>query len=143
MRIFARPLFACLTFGLGVGVTSVAKLPLTLIMSLVSFFGVSLMISAIVFYQGAFLKKAWRPAIGKGFLAVFLWLFPSLIIVVGNFLFYAMSLEHQKNHAQPLAPGVMLLVLTGAYCLAGLALCRWVSNYDDGNHWLLNNHEWL
>ncbi|HSE23664.1 MAG TPA: hypothetical protein VLB68_18490 [Pyrinomonadaceae bacterium] len=118
-----------------------AKLPLALIMSLVSFFGVPLMISAIVLYQGAFLQKAWRQAIGKGFLAVFLWLFPSVIIVVGNLLFYGMSLEHQKNHGQPLAPGVMFSFLTGACCVAGLAFCRWVSNYDEGNHWLLNNHE--
>ena len=140
MRIFARIMIAGLTFGFSIGLTAAAKLPLALLISLVFFFLIPLIISSIVLYQGSLLKKAWRPAIGKGFLAIFLWLFPSLIIVVGNLFFYAESLDHQKTYGQPLAPSVILLGLSGAYCLAGLALCRWVNNYDEGNHWLLNNH---
>src|SRR3712207_3109358 len=79
---------ALLTFALGVASTGAVILPLASIISLLFLFGVPLFIAGTVFYQGAILGSKWRPVIGKGFLAIFLWLLPSPIVALANLLYW-------------------------------------------------------
>jgi hypothetical protein len=76
MKFVFRSAIALLTFLIGVA-TTVCLLPLAVYSSLLLLFLIPLTIAGIVVYQGAYLKKAWRPALGKGFLALLLWYFPS------------------------------------------------------------------
>ena len=133
---------ASVTFILGIGVTSAANLPLNLTIALVAFLGVPIIASSIVVYQGAWLQKPWRPAIGKAFLATFIWLFPSLIVVVGNLIAYLDSLDPQPLFQYTFRSSVVLFLLNGTYAFIGWTLCRWVRRYDAGNHFLLRNDDY-
>jgi hypothetical protein len=82
MRSYSfRFITAILTFTIGVAAPAATDLPLSLILSLLLLFAIPLIIFGIILYQGMILKYDWRSAIGKGFLAIFLWLFPSYIVV--------------------------------------------------------------
>lgn len=141
MRILLRILVAGLTFCIGLLSSASAKLPMTLLVSLVFFFGFPVIIGAIVVYRGALAKRQWRPAIGKGFLAVFLWLFPSPFLLVVNLLAAFEPMGQQGVEPLTFPFNVTVVILTAAYGLVGFALCIWVWRPDKENHWLLRSSQ--
>ena len=138
--ILFRLIVAFLTFSIGIATTVIIDLPLALLFSLLLLFLIPLTIIGIVLYQGTYLKKEWRPAIGKGFLAMFLWLFPSKIVVLVNLFSLMDGLHAEPLSRETLMPKLIISSLTISYALVGFGLCCWVRRYSVGKHWLLNNY---
>jgi hypothetical protein len=137
--ILFRLIIAILTFSIGVAVTVITDLPLALLLSLSLLFLIPLIIIGIVLYQGAYLKKEWRPAIGKGFLAIFLWLYPSIVVVLVNLFSWMNGFQARSLTRKTLLGKLIISSFTVVYALSGFALCWWVKRYSVGKHWLLNN----
>jgi hypothetical protein len=136
---------ALLTFALGVASTFAVKVPPASTISLLFMFAVPSVIVGTVMYQGAVLGAGWRPVIGKGFLAIFLWLFPSYLVAGLNLLYWVIRLDGETfGSAGPTAFEALMLhavaiLFSIAYGLAGVGLCLWVRRRSVGRHWLLRD----
>ena len=139
MTLLARLIVFVFTFSAGVLFYVTPSIPLAFLILLL--IGIPSIITSIVIYQGLYLKYPWRPAIGKGFLAIFLWLFSSLIIVVFAAHAILMLDPVEKTDISTQAFTISLWINTLPYTTLGVALCHWVNRRSDQNHWLLRNNQ--
>jgi hypothetical protein len=144
-RICSHLIIALLTFALGVASTEAVTLLLASIISLLFLFGVPLFIVGTVLHHGAILKSEWRPFIGKGFLAIFLWLLPSPIVILANLIYWIdpanrealYRVEHTMS--EKVVWQLTVSIFTIVYCSVGAGLCLWVKRRKISEHWLLRN----
>lgn len=141
MSILSRLIIAGLTFCLGLGLSLLPERSGPFVLSLAFFVLMPIASMSIVVYQGAYLKKAWRPAIGKAILAIFLWLFPSPIILVGTLVFWLDPFYFESSVPETIASRLWLCLWIGAYGVVGVRLCCWVNRYEAGGHWLLRSNQ--
>ncbi|HEX8251076.1 MAG TPA: hypothetical protein VF599_23075 [Pyrinomonadaceae bacterium] len=136
---------AALTLALGIASTKMVFLPFVSIISLLFLLGVPLVIVITVIRHGVVLKSEWRPFIGKGFYAIFLWLLPSLVVALVNFIYWSdrtgseVFYRPEPTISEQVAGNLIVFVLTTVYCATGAGLCLWVKRHKINDHWLLRN----
>ena len=133
---------ALLAFALGVISTVVNGLSFISMISLLVLFGIPLIIVGIVIYHGAILKNEWRPFIGKGFFAIFIWFFPSAFCAVVNLIYWIEKADgvfyHTERQGIERVISLMFPIgLTIIYASFGVGICLWVKRNKIREHWLL------
>jgi hypothetical protein len=140
-RLLFRFIVASLTLAIGLGCSLVPQRSMPFFLSLAFFLLMPIVSISMVIYQGAYLRKAWRPAIGKAFLAVLLWLFPSPFFLLCTLFVWLDPPAVRSSFAETITVELVPLLLTAAYGAIGLSLCCWVKRYELGDHWLLRNSD--
>jgi hypothetical protein len=129
---FIRITVALLTFTVGIILTIKTNLPIALMSFLVILFAIPLIILAIVIYRVMQCRSDLRPALGKGLLAVVLWLtIPSLLMLQINVGYILTDSHLQPVNVETILTKLTILILTIAYIFVGAALCYWVNRLDN------------
>jgi hypothetical protein len=142
---------ALLTFTLGRLAVATASLPFFFLCFALVGVGVVAAIVALVVYQGAVLKREWRPVIGKGTLSLLFWVFPSLWLLCFNLMFYVRETTDWDGRPlpRPVEEGLgssfdtlLMLSFTLVYGLMGAGLCLWVKAPESERPTIWENTRW-
>jgi hypothetical protein len=128
MKRSIKPIAALLTFSIGVALSLTDFYPIVLFSPVALFFLFHALLLGVVIHQLIVRKDNRRQVVGKGILAVIVWLVPSLMTFFISSEYMWGFLHDEVGSDRSLFALVVIAATSVVYGLAGWGLCRWVKN---------------
>lgn len=128
MKRSIRPIIARLTWSIGVALSLTDFYPSVLFSPAALFFLFHALLLGVVIHQLIVRKDNRRQVIGKGILAIIIWLVPSLMTFFISWGYMSRFMYGEIGLNRSLLPLVVIAATSVVYGLAGWGLCRWVKS---------------